>query len=163
MAVVTQISLPLWHDLYDATTNDVCLVTTNSSLIAKLYAKLIVCLEGSAFQSIVSKEHLRANGLLLLQDLVQTYKPKHVLEVIVAKTIIFWGSTKRQSHETIDDYYNRFRELLYEISCGPDKISMEGAMRHFLFTLEMNLNQFNIIIDLIIFPRSGKQLIGLNY
>ena len=89
MAIVTQLSLPPWQDLYDSTTNDVSLSTTNTSLNAKLYAKLLVCLEGSAFQSIVSREHLRANGLLLLQDLVQTYRPKHVPEVISAKTSLF--------------------------------------------------------------------------
>ncbi len=135
MAIVTQLSLPPWQDLYDSMTNDVRLSTTNTSLNAKLYAKLLVCLEGSVFQSIVSREHLRANGLLLLQDLVQTYRPKHVPEVISAKTSLFWGGTKRQPHETIDEYYNRFRELLYEISGGPDQISMQSAMRHFLFTL----------------------------
>ncbi len=115
MAIVAQISLPPWQDLYDTATQDVRTTTANSSLNAKLYAKLLVCLEGTAFQSIVSREHLRANGLLLLQDLIQTYKPKHVPEVIAAKTSQFWGNTKRQSYETIDDSYNRFRELLYDI------------------------------------------------
>jgi hypothetical protein len=93
--------------------------------------------------------HLWANGLLLLQDFVQTYKPKHVPEVISAKTSFFWGSTKRQLHETIDDYYNRFHELLYEISCGPDKISTESAMQHFLFTLgnEFEPVQHNYRLD----------------
>jgi hypothetical protein len=149
MAIVTQISLPPWQDLYDATMNDVRLITTNLSINAKLYAKLLICLERSAFQNIVSREHLRANGLLLLQDLVQTYKLKHVPEVIAAKTSNFWGSTKRQLHETIDDYYNRFRELLYEISCGPDQISMQSAMQHFLFTLgsEFETIQNNYRLD----------------
>jgi len=149
MPIVTQLSLPPWQDLYDSTTNDVRLSTTNTSLNAKLYAKLLVCLEGSVFQSIVSREHLRANGLLLLQDLVQTYRPKHVPEVISAKTSLFWGGTKRQPHETIDKYYNRFRELLYEISGGPDQISMQSAMRHFLFTLgsEFETIQNNYRLD----------------
>jgi hypothetical protein len=149
MAIVTQISLAPWQDLYDSNTNDVCTSTTNSSLNAKLYAKLLTSLEGLAFQSIISREHLRANGLLLLQDLVQTYKPKQVPEVIAAKTSIFWGSTKRQPHETIDEYYNRFKELLYEISSGPDQISSQSAMRHFIFTLgsEFETIQNNYRID----------------
>jgi len=149
MAIITQISLPPWQDLYDTTSNDVCLTTSNTSLNAKLYAKLLVCLEGSAFQSIVSREHLRANGLLLLQDLVQTYRPKHVPEVIAAKTSLFWGSTKRHQHETVDEYYNRFRELLDEISSGPDQISKQSAMRHFLFTLgsEFETIQHNYRLD----------------
>jgi hypothetical protein len=42
MVIVTQISLPPWQDLYDAATNNVCLVTKNSSLNAKCYAKLLV-------------------------------------------------------------------------------------------------------------------------
>ncbi len=72
MAIMSQISLPPWQDLYDPTTHDVVKTTTNTQLNAKLYAKLIVSLEGSVFQSIVSHEHLQANGLLLLQNLVQT-------------------------------------------------------------------------------------------
>jgi hypothetical protein len=44
----------------------------------QLYAKLLVSLEGSALQSIVSHKHLCDNSLLLLQEFTQTYKPKNV-------------------------------------------------------------------------------------
>jgi hypothetical protein len=135
MAIMSQLSLPPWQELYDPITNEPVQATANTQLNAKLYAKLLVSLEGSAFQSIVSREHLRANGLLLLQDLVQTYRPKPVPEVLASKTSAFWGSTKRLPTETLDEYYNRFRELLYDISNGPDQISSASAMRHFIFTL----------------------------
>ena len=72
LAVVAQLSLSPWKKFYDWNTNTLVKTTTNTQLNAKLYAKLIVSLEGSVFQSIVSREHLRVNGLLLLQNLVQT-------------------------------------------------------------------------------------------
>jgi hypothetical protein len=78
---------------------------------------------------------LRANGILLLQDLVNTYKPRNVPEVIAAKTSQFWGSTKRSQFETVDEYYNRFHELLDELSDADEVISVKSAMRHFIFTL----------------------------
>ena len=46
------------------------------------------------------------------------YKPKNVPEVIAAKTGEFWSSTKRLSHETVDEV-----------------ISDKSAIRHFIFTL----------------------------
>ncbi len=69
LAIMAQISLPPWQELYDPTTNDVVSRTSNATLNGKLYAKLLVSLEGSALQSIVSSKHIRANGLLLLQEL----------------------------------------------------------------------------------------------
>jgi len=79
-------------------------------------------------QNVVSHTHLRANGILLLQDLVQTYKPKHVPEVIAAKTSLFWGNTKCLPTESADEYYNRFQELLDELSEAEEKISVKSAM-----------------------------------
>ena len=76
MAILTQISLPPWKELYDPVRKDIVLSMSNTLINEKLYAKLILALDGSAFQNIVHREHLRANGLLLLQDLVQTYHPK---------------------------------------------------------------------------------------
>ena len=115
-------------------------------LNAKLYA--IISLEGSAFQSIVCHKHLQANGLLL-QDLVQTYRPKLVPEVLASKTSAFRGTTKRLPTETVDECYNHFHELLYDISSGPDQISITSAMRHFIFTLgsEFEPIQNNFRID----------------
>jgi hypothetical protein len=104
-------------------------------LNGKLYAKLLVSLEGQALQSIVLRKHLRANGLLLLRELTQTYKPKHIPEVIAAKTGIFWSQTKRLPSDTVNDYYNRFHDLLDELSETDDPISTKSAMRHFIFTL----------------------------
>jgi hypothetical protein len=52
--------------------NDIVTTTTNSELNGKLYAKLLVSLEGQALQSIVSRKHLRVDGLRLLQKLTQT-------------------------------------------------------------------------------------------
>jgi len=86
-------------------------------------------------QNIISRTHLRANGVLLLQELVQTYRPKNVPEVIAAKTSQFWGQTKRLPTESIDTYYNRFQELLQDLLDGDKTISTRSAIRHFLFTL----------------------------
>jgi len=149
LTILTQLSLPPWKELYDPLTKDVVLSTPNTLLNEKLYAKLLLALEGSAFQSIVNRDHLRANGLFLLQDLVQTYRPKNVPEVIAAKTTMFWGSTKRMSSESIDDYYNRFRDLLYDINGDVERIPLKDAMRHFVFTLgsEFETIQNNFRID----------------
>lgn len=83
---MAQLSLPPWKSLYNPATNYIVKTTT---LNGRLYAKLLISLEGVALQNVVSRTHLRANGLLLLQDLVQTYKPKHVPEVIATKTSLF--------------------------------------------------------------------------
>ncbi len=135
LAIMAQMSLPPWQELYDSASNNIVLMTTNTQLNGKLYAKLLLALEGSALQGIVSRKHLRANALLLLQELVQTYKPKNVPELIAAKTSEFWGNTKRLPHETIDSYYNPFHEILEEFSDSDEPISTKSAIRHFIFTL----------------------------
>lgn len=86
---MAQLSLSPWQELYDSTLNDIISVTSNMTQNGKLYAKLLVSLEGSALQSIVSHKHLCANSLLLLQELTQIYKPKNVPEVTAAKTSKF--------------------------------------------------------------------------
>jgi hypothetical protein len=105
LSIVAQLSLPPCSEFYDASTNSVVTVTAHQALNAKLYAKLLVALEG---QDIVSRSHLHANGLLLLQELVQTYKPKNVPEVLAAKAGEFWSKIKRAPNESVDLYYNRF-------------------------------------------------------
>jgi hypothetical protein len=95
LSIMAQLSLPPWKEFYDSSKNDVIISTTNSTLNGKLYSKLLLSLEGIALQSTVAKKHLQANGLYLLLDLVQTYKPKNVPEVIAAKTSEFWGTLKR--------------------------------------------------------------------
>jgi len=135
LAIMAQLSIAPWSELYDVTLNSVVLTTTNTSLNGKLYAKVIGALEGSALQHMLSRAHLQANGILFLHELHQMYKPKNVPEVIAAKTVEFWGSTKRQSHESVDDYYNRFQELLEELSEADEPISKKSAIHHFIFTL----------------------------
>jgi len=95
-------------------------------------------LDGNAFNSFVSRKHLRANGLLLLRDLVQTYKPKK-----------FWGNTKRFPTEFVDDYYNRFHDLLEDLEEADEPISTRSAIRHFIFTLgpEFETIQNNFCLD----------------
>jgi hypothetical protein len=70
-----QISIPPWKELYDGSKNDIVMSTSNVSLNEKLYAKLVVSLEGQVLQDIITRLHLQANGILLLQELVQTYQP----------------------------------------------------------------------------------------
>jgi hypothetical protein len=93
LAIMAQLSLSPRQELYDSMVNDIISSTCNIILNGTLYAKLLVSLEGLALQSIVSHKHLWANGLLLLQELVQKYRPKNVPEVIAAKTSEFWGAT----------------------------------------------------------------------
>jgi hypothetical protein len=83
----------------------------------------------------LARKHLRANGILLLQELHQMYKPKCVPEVIAAKTVEFWRHTKRSSSESVDEYYNRFQELLDEINEKIVTITTKNAICHFIFTL----------------------------
>jgi hypothetical protein len=135
LAIMTQLSITPWRDLYDSSTNNVVTSTSNTTLNEKLYSKVILALEGSALQHVVSRKHLRANGLAVLQDLVHTYRPKNVPEVIAAKTAEFWGTMKRQPHETVDTYFNRFHELLDDLAEADEPISTKSALRQFLFTL----------------------------
>jgi hypothetical protein len=66
LAIMAQLSLSPWQELYDSASNDIVQTTSNTTLNGKLYAKLLVSLEGQALQNIVSRKHLRANGVLLL-------------------------------------------------------------------------------------------------
>jgi hypothetical protein len=62
-------------------------------------------------KNMLSRKHLRANGLLLLQELHHMYKPKNVPEVITAKTAELWSKMKRSNYETVDDYYQSFSRV----------------------------------------------------
>jgi len=94
-----------------------------------------LALDGPVYQHFVSRKHLQANGILLLQELVQTYKPKNVPEIIAAKTVEFWGNTKRLPSESIDSYYNRFHELLEDLSDADEPIALKSEIHQFVFTL----------------------------
>jgi hypothetical protein len=109
LAIIAQLSLPPWQELYDSIKHDVVPSTSNAALNGKLYAKLLLSLEGIASQNIISRTHLRANGVLLLQELVQTYRPKNVPEVIAAKTSQFWGQTKCLSNESTIGFMSYYR------------------------------------------------------
>jgi len=135
LAILTQVSIAPWREFYDQSRNSIVESTTNTSLNEKLYSKIILSLEGAALQHVVSRKHLRANGLAVLQDLVHTYKPKNIPEVIAAKTSEFWGTMKRSPSETVDAYYNRFQELLDDLAEADEPISTKSALRQFLFTL----------------------------
>jgi len=135
LAIMTQLSIAPWKALYNSSKNDVVASTTDTTLNEKLYSKVILALDGTALQHVVSRKHLRANGLAVLQDLVHTYKPKNIPEVIAAKTAEFWGTMKRQPSESVDTYFNRFQELLDDLTDAEEQISTKSALRQFLFTL----------------------------
>jgi len=135
LAVMAQLSIAPWLELYDTATNSVVNTTSNVVLNGKLYAKVVGALEGNALQHILNRKHLRGNGILLLHELHQIYKPKCVPEVIAAKTAEFWGQTIRSPSESVDDYFNRFQELLDEINEEVETIPIKNAIRQFLFTL----------------------------
>jgi hypothetical protein len=135
LGIMTQMSLPPWQELYDPIKHDVVNTTQNVMLNGKLYSKIILALEGSAYKNFVSCKHLHANGISLLVELVQTYKPRNVPELIAAKTVEFWGQMKRQPNESIDAYYDRFQELLADLEDAEEPIAPKAAIRQFLFTL----------------------------
>ncbi len=132
---MAQLSLPPWMELYDEARHDIKTTTTNVPLNGKLYSKLLLALDGPALQSVVSKKYLCANGISLLQDLVQMYKPKKVPEIIAAKTGEFWSTMKRSPNESIDSYFNRFHELLDDLNDAEEPVPLRSAIRHFIFTL----------------------------
>jgi hypothetical protein len=149
LGIIAHLSLPPWSDLYDVSTNDVVTTTTNSTLNGKLYSKILPSLDGTAYQNFVSRKHLRANGILLLRELVQTYKPKNVPEIIAAKTVEFWGNTKRFPAESIDSYYDHFQELLDDLVDADEPIAPKAAIHQFIFTLgpEFETIQNNFCIN----------------
>jgi len=58
LAIMAQLSLLPWVELYDSVANAVISSTQNTILNGKLYAKLLVSLEGLAFQhTTLSKHH----------------------------------------------------------------------------------------------------------
>jgi hypothetical protein len=47
LAIIAQLSLPPWQELYDSAKHDIVSYTSNQALNGKLYAKLLLALEGS--------------------------------------------------------------------------------------------------------------------
>jgi len=72
MSIMAQLSLPQWKDLYDCATNDVVKSAVNDALNGKLYSKLLIALKSQALQDVITRTHLRANGVALLQELSHT-------------------------------------------------------------------------------------------
>jgi hypothetical protein len=96
MSFMAQLSLPPWQELYDSNTNDVVETTSNDLLNGKLYSTLILTLEGQPLQDVITRVHQRANGILDLCKLSQTYRPKNIPEVVALKTSEFWSRTKHK-------------------------------------------------------------------
>jgi hypothetical protein len=69
MAIMAQLSLPPWQELYNTSTNDIVNIASNSLWNGKLYSKLLLSLEGQPLQDVITRYHLWANGILLLQEL----------------------------------------------------------------------------------------------
>ena len=135
-------------------------LTMNITLNEKLYAKVLTCLEGQVLQNMVSHKHLCADGLALLQELVQTYRPKNVLEVIAAKTGEFWSNTKRNRWiPIITDF------MTYLMISLREKNQFLIRVLHIILflLLDWSLRLFKIIFELVIFLRNGRLMIGLSY
>jgi hypothetical protein len=105
-------------------------------------------LDGSALQSIVARTHLHSDSFSVLHDLSETHQPLHIPEVIAAKTIQL-GNTKRMANESVDAYYNHFKELFDKIQEADGNIPVKNAVRHFIFMLgsEFEPIQNNYHID----------------
>jgi hypothetical protein len=102
MSIMAQLSLQPWKELYNISTNNILDKTTNDVLNGKLYSKLHLSLEGQPLQDVITRTHLRANGILLLQELSQTYKLKIVLEIIATKTGEFWSRMKHKPSKMVN-------------------------------------------------------------
>lgn len=79
---MARLSLPPLQELCDLASNGMVSSTTDLVLNGKLYAKALLSLDEQALQNVVSHTHLWANGVLLLQESAQSYKPKCVHKVI---------------------------------------------------------------------------------
>jgi hypothetical protein len=66
LGIMTQLSIAQWREFFDQSKNDVVVSTTNTTLNEKSYSNLILALEGTALQHVISRKHLRANGLAVL-------------------------------------------------------------------------------------------------
>ncbi len=94
----------------------------------------------------------------MLQELVQTYKPRNVPELIAAKTVEFWGGMKRLPTETIDTYFDRFQELLEDLADAEEPNSTKAAIRQ--FTLGPEFETYRITFASTISHRNGGRMIG---
>ncbi len=102
--------------------------TGNTKLNEKLYAKLLLCLKGQVSQDMVSRKHLRANGLLLLRELNQRYRPSQLPEVTSTKTVEFRSTMKRLPQDSVDTYYTRFQTLLDDVDDTGEPILISSAI-----------------------------------
>jgi len=70
---------------------------------------------------------------------------------------------KRFPTESVDEYYNRFHDVLDELEDADEPISVKSAIRHFIFTLgpEFETIQNNFHLDNL--PSKWKLRIGLHY
>ncbi len=150
-SIMAQISLPPWRELYDDTTNDVVTRTNNVLLNGKLYSNLILTLEGQPLQDVITKVHLRANGIQVLQELCQTYRPKNIPEVVALKTSEFWSRT----FTTID--FKRFLKRSIPWICL-FLLRLLCVTSCLLWVQNLNLSRTTTI--LIISHLPGKLLVG---
>jgi hypothetical protein len=58
MAIMAQLSLPPWQELYNTSTNDIVNIASNSLWNGKLYSKLLLSLEGQPLQDVITRYHL---------------------------------------------------------------------------------------------------------
>lgn len=130
-------------------------------MYGKLYSKLLLSLEGTAIQNIMSRANLQASGLMLLQDLVQTYEPKNVPDFFAAKTGEFWSNMKQLPNESVDTYYTHFHELLDDLKDADEPTSIKSSISYSFWV--QNLLQSRIIIGLVTFLVNGKLKIGLHF
>jgi len=128
----------------------------------KLYGKLLLSLEGSDL--VVSQSHLWASGNLLLQELVQTCKPKNVPKVIAAKTSALWGF--QMINDPLWNPLKHFSTISMVCWMNCRKLMnpfLIKAQWDFFFFSVLNSRCFRIYTPLKIFQPSGKLKIGQRY
>jgi flagellar biosynthesis/type III secretory pathway chaperone len=68
LAIMAQLSIAQWRELYDPDTNSVVSSTNNDTLNGKLYAKVIGSLDGPALQHMISRQTKECAGGYSCQD-----------------------------------------------------------------------------------------------
>ena len=123
-----------WNKIYDKANNDAHTTTTdeNSQLSEHLYSALRLALTSSAGQQVKSNEELHRNrGLEYLHSLKPIFHPKWAPAEHSAKMTEFYTAF-RLENESIDEYTNKFRRMIRELTYNGVQISAASKAHQYL-------------------------------
>ena len=125
--------------LFDHTTGDFVLQTSDTPRNVRLNARLMECL--GTTNSFAQNTELLGDGLELWQIVVASYGPAPSYQHSSAQLATFWTSFSRNPNEGVDDYFNRYMALvrLLPVSTQNDA---NLVRRRFLETLGGEFSRF---------------------